>query len=133
MDAHRLTPSVPAALRITPIALALVLLACLLFSPAALAVDDPGAISTAELATDAGRLDTASLYDLGDDTAALHAFVSDNAGFTRVRFWKSAVGAFDTDKAKLAHGDLNADGRPDALVLYDRGSGISALYAFLNT
>lgn len=133
MDAHRLTPSVAASLRAAPIALALGLLLCLLLSPAALAVDDPGAISTAELATDAGRLDTASLYDLGDNTAALYAFVSSNSSFTRKLFWKSAVGAFDTDKAKLAHGDLNADGRPDALVLYDRGSGVSALYAFLST
>ncbi|HSL94361.1 MAG TPA: FG-GAP-like repeat-containing protein, partial [Thermoleophilia bacterium] len=121
---------VPSFRRALP-ALVLVVLLLLLLAPAASAEDS--FIEPVPVENTAGRLDTASLYDLGDNTAALHAFVSDNEGFTRVRFWKSSVGAFNSDKAKLAHGDLNADGKPDVLVLYDRGSGISALYAFLNT
>ena len=127
MQVRTVVPSFRRALPATM----LVALLLLLLAPAALAEDT--FIEPVPVENTAGRLDTASLYDLGDNTAALHAFLSDNESFTRVRFWKSAVGAFNTDKAKLAHGDLNADGKPDVLVLYDRGSGISALYAFLNT
>ena len=123
------------SLRALTTTLALAPLAALLLGGAAAA--PPAAFAAGfqappAAANESGRLDTASLYDLGGRTSALYAFSSNGSAFTQNLFWKSAKGKFDAAKAKLACGDLNADGYPDALVLYNLGAGKSALYAFLS-
>jgi Tfp pilus assembly protein FimT len=85
------------------------------------------------IANQSGRLATISLTSLGHKTSALYAFVSSGSSFTKRLFWKSARGRFDASKAKLVCGDLNCDGYPDALVLFNRGHGRCALYVFLST
>ena len=99
-------------------------LALLLLPSLAVAADAPN---------HSGRLATTTLVDLGGRTSALYAFASDGTSFAKQLFWQSAPGAFDASKAKLACGDLNNDGNPDALVLYDLGRGRCALYAFLSS
>jgi len=106
-----------------------VLLVVALVAPLALA-GQPAPVS--EETNMAGRLATIGLYDLGARTSALYSFASSGNAFRQELFWQSAVGTFDATKAKFAAGDLNNDGRPDALALYDLGKGKSALYAFLS-
>ena len=117
------------SLRALTTTLVLALLASLLLGATASAA---GFKAPATVANESGRLDAASLYDLGGRTSALYAFSSSGSAFTKQLFWKSARGQFDASRAKLACGDLNADGYPDALVLYNLGAGQSALYAFLS-
>ena len=98
----------------------------------------PGALvarasGPATVRNQAGRLSTVALSDLGHKTTSISSFVSDGDSFSRQVFWTSGRGAFDAKKAKLASGDLNGDGFPDVLVLYDLGKGRCALYAFLST
>ena len=81
----------------------------------------------------AGRSANVCLYDFGDRTAALYVFSAGETSATRQLFWKSARGKFAAARASTACGDVNADARPDALVLYDLGRGRAALYAFLST
>ncbi len=80
-----------------------------------------------------GKMDTIILYDLGNKTSALYAFISNSTSFNQKLFWKSSTGAFDPTRSKLSAGDVNRDGKADAIILYDNGGGTSTLYAFLST
>jgi len=85
--------------------IALVLALAVTTAPAAFAA---GFKAPAGEANQSGRLDTASLYDLGNGTRALYAFSSSGSAFTKKLFWKSAKGRFDAARAKLACDDLKA-------------------------
>ncbi len=80
-----------------------------------------------------GKADSIVLYDEGFKTASLWVFISSGGSFQPKRFWLSEIGKFDPKRAKLSAGDVNKDGRADAIVLYDKGSSTSALYAFISS
>jgi len=56
----------------------------------------------ASVSNQSGRLDTASLYDLGSHTSALYAFLSDGAKYVQTTAWS---GALAWSRAKLCVGD----------------------------
>jgi hypothetical protein len=56
----------------------------------------------ASVSNQSGRLDTASLYDLGSHTSALYAFLSDGAKYVQTTAWS---GTLAWSRAKLCVGD----------------------------
>ncbi len=100
--------------------------------------DSPGAwhwskskLSAGDVNRD-GRADPIILYDYKNSTSGLWAFISKGFSFTPKRFWKSEPGKFNWSKSKLSAGDVNRDGRAEAIVLYDNGASTSSLWVFLS-
>ena len=118
------------AVRLTVVMLCLACAICA--SRPALAAQSRSSGTAAAVVNTSGRLATVSLYDLGGHSAALYSFASTGSKAKCTLFWRSVRGAFQLSHAKLACGDLNGDGYPDAVVLYDVGHGDCALYAFLS-
>ncbi|HOU91906.1 MAG TPA: FG-GAP-like repeat-containing protein, partial [Polyangiaceae bacterium] len=113
--------------------LSVVLFSALAAAALLVASGPAAAATTTEEPNRAGELATVCLSDLGHRTGALSVFAAESeTGFSRRLFWQSERGGFAVARAQLGAGDLNADGEPDALVLYDRGNRRCVLYAFLS-
>lgn len=63
-------------------------------------------------------------------TRILSATSADPA-FAPNEAWRSGMGAFDGNRAKMTTGDFNGDGFTDAAMLYDYGSALSAMWIFI--
>lgn len=79
-----------------------------------------------------GKDDAVVLYDYGARTTGLLSFVSNGSTFAPRTAWRSALGTFSAARSKVAVGDVTGDGRDDATVLYDYGSGTSGLWTFVS-
>ncbi len=80
-----------------------------------------------------GRADAIILYDYKNSTSGLWAFISNGVTFSPKRFWKSDAGKFNWLKSTLSVGDVNKDGRKDAIVFYAYPSRTSGLWSFIST
>ncbi len=76
--------------------------------------------------------DVAVLYDYGGSTSALWLFLNNqgNGKMTPVMVWQSALGGFDSSRAKLVAGNFNGVGGDDVAILYDYGNATSRLWTF---
>jgi N-acetylmuramoyl-L-alanine amidase len=73
-----------------------------------------------------GKTDALILYNYGRNRVALWAFYSNGASFSHKKVWQST--AWSWEKSKLTSGDVNGDGKTDALILYNYGSAKVALW-----
>jgi hypothetical protein len=80
-----------------------------------------------------GLTDGIVLYNLGHGQARFYVFISDGTKMKKRTAWTSPKGTFIWSRAKLAVGDINADGKDDVLVLYDRGRGRAELQRFISS
>jgi hypothetical protein len=84
-----------------------------------------------------GKADVLALYDYGNESAGLWVFPgttgrSDGAS-DPYRVWFTGRGGFDVNRAKIAGGDFNLDGRDDLVALYDYGNSEAGLWVFPGT
>jgi len=84
-----------------------------------------------------GRADVLALYDYGNESASLWVFpgttgTSDGAS-NPAEVWSTGPGGFDVNRAKIAGGDFNRDGRDDLVALYDYGNSEAGLWVFPGT
>jgi hypothetical protein len=86
---------------------------------------------------DDGKTDVLAMYDYGNESAGLWVFPgttgrSDGAS-NPYRVWFAAPRNFDVNRAKIAGGDFNLDGRDDLVALYDYGRSEAGLWVFPGT
>jgi len=90
-------------------------------------------LATGDVDSD-GDYDAVCLRDNGDGRAALDAFLSDKSAFAApVAWWLSAPGELAVGSSRLACGDLDADGKADAVLLTAPESGGSLVAIFDST
>ncbi|GLH99981.1 M23 family metallopeptidase [Phytohabitans aurantiacus] len=81
-----------------------------------------------------GRGDVGMLYNYGNARSALFVAASTGTGFGWPQmWWDSGVGNFEAERTKVVAGDFTGDGRADAGLLYNYGSGRSALFVAAST
>jgi hypothetical protein len=79
------------------------------------------------------RADIEIFYNEPNGSSSLITFTSNgSSAFSSKLVWRSKVGGFKWDHAKIMSGDFNGDGLSDLTFLYGYDDGHSALITFLN-
>lgn len=79
-----------------------------------------------------GKADISALYDYGGSTSRLWIFKSDGASFTPNMAWYSGSGGFDAERAKIASGDFDNNGKSDVALLYDYGNATTRVWTMIS-
>ena len=82
-----------------------------------------------------GRADVASIYNYPNAQTKLWLdYAQSNSTFGPPQLlWDSGVGNWDWSRSTPRAGDVNGDGRPDIVIMYDYGNSVTKFWTFAGT